>query len=71
MKQIIFLTLALTKLMYSAGQVSKPYILKSKVDSFKYSEAGFTNKFAFGDTLSFRTSYYQNIFKISTDIDSL
>jgi hypothetical protein len=71
MKQIIFLTLALTKLMYSAGQVSKPYILKSKVDSFNYSDAGFTNKFAFGDTLSFRTSYYQNIFKISTDIDSL
>ena len=53
------------------AQSSDSYNIESVNDSFRYSEAGFSTKFPFADTLSFGSSYFKNIFKISTDVDSV
>jgi len=67
----LFISIACTLNLY--GQGDKYKVLKSLSDSFTYSEIGYRRKFPINkkDTLSFGTNYYDNVFKVSTDLDSL
>jgi hypothetical protein len=55
------------------AQGNQPVILKSQADSFTYSEVGFKGNFPIvdGDTTAFGTGYYNNVLKVSTQIDSV
>jgi len=62
---VIVLDLAL------GAQEIKTLTVKTLTDSFTYSEVDSRRKFGFRDTIAFGTSYYLNVFGVSTEIDSV
>jgi hypothetical protein len=55
------------------AQTNNSIILRTATDSFAYKEASFerTLPIRYGDTSGFGTNYYDNVFKLTTELDSI